>query len=243
MSSTPSAAARRRRPGRALARRASSSARARPTPTAASRELADAAARHLPDRLPAPVAVLPPGRARGRARRGPLPRPAARLLVRVRDLPRKLSVEELAELFEGRTRFVERLARARRPARPRPRGRRVALRRREEGGARRAPGDRREGALGAVAAEQGADAAPELDELNRALRGAVRLPLRRLRQPAAEERDRADPARAAASGRASRSSRRRSTSSSRSPRTDGGVPRPPPTTGGAGATSLSAGCT
>ena len=26
------------------------------------------------------------------------------------DLPRKLSVEELAELFEGRTRFVERLA-------------------------------------------------------------------------------------------------------------------------------------
>jgi 2-oxo-4-hydroxy-4-carboxy--5-ureidoimidazoline (OHCU) decarboxylase len=28
----------------------------------------------------------------------------------VRDLPRKLSVDELAELFEGRTRFVERLA-------------------------------------------------------------------------------------------------------------------------------------
>jgi 2-oxo-4-hydroxy-4-carboxy--5-ureidoimidazoline (OHCU) decarboxylase len=28
----------------------------------------------------------------------------------VRELPRKLSVEELAELFEGRTRFVERLA-------------------------------------------------------------------------------------------------------------------------------------
>ena len=26
------------------------------------------------------------------------------------DLPRQLSVEELAELFEGRTRFVERLA-------------------------------------------------------------------------------------------------------------------------------------
>src|SRR5213079_2019674 len=46
-----------------------------------------------------------------RIRRGPpLPRPAARLLVRVRDLPRQLSVEELAELFEGRTRFVERLA-------------------------------------------------------------------------------------------------------------------------------------
>lgn len=29
----------------------------------------------------------------------------------MRDLPRQLSVEELAELFEGRTRFVERLAR------------------------------------------------------------------------------------------------------------------------------------
>ena len=28
----------------------------------------------------------------------------------MRDLPRQLSVEELAELFEGRTRFVERLA-------------------------------------------------------------------------------------------------------------------------------------
>jgi OHCU decarboxylase len=28
----------------------------------------------------------------------------------VRDLPRKLSAEELAELFEGRTRLVERLA-------------------------------------------------------------------------------------------------------------------------------------
>jgi 2-oxo-4-hydroxy-4-carboxy--5-ureidoimidazoline (OHCU) decarboxylase len=28
----------------------------------------------------------------------------------VRELPRQLSVEELAELFEGRTRFVERLA-------------------------------------------------------------------------------------------------------------------------------------
>jgi 2-oxo-4-hydroxy-4-carboxy--5-ureidoimidazoline (OHCU) decarboxylase len=28
----------------------------------------------------------------------------------VHDLPRKLSVEQLAELFEGRTRFVERLA-------------------------------------------------------------------------------------------------------------------------------------
>jgi len=33
----------------------------------------------------------------------------------VRDLPRQLSAEELAELFEGRTRFVERLARLENP--------------------------------------------------------------------------------------------------------------------------------
>jgi 2-oxo-4-hydroxy-4-carboxy--5-ureidoimidazoline (OHCU) decarboxylase len=33
----------------------------------------------------------------------------------MRDLPRQLSVEELAELFEGRTRFVERLAREQEP--------------------------------------------------------------------------------------------------------------------------------
>ena len=39
-----------------------------------------------------------------------LPHPTSRLLVRVRELPRQLSVEELAALFEGRTRFVERLA-------------------------------------------------------------------------------------------------------------------------------------
>ena len=41
---------------------------------------------------------------------GPPPRPAPRLAVRMRELPRKLSVDELAELFEGRTRLVERLA-------------------------------------------------------------------------------------------------------------------------------------
>ena len=40
----------------------------------------------------------------------PLPRPAPRLPVLVRELPRQLSADELAELFEGRTRFVERLA-------------------------------------------------------------------------------------------------------------------------------------
>ena len=57
-----------------------------------------------------PSPVLPPRRARARAGRPGLSRAAARLPVRVRDLPRKLSVEELAELFSGRTAFVERLA-------------------------------------------------------------------------------------------------------------------------------------
>ena len=59
------------------------------------------------------LALLPPRRARDRPRRRrpPLPRPAARLPVLVRELPRQLSADELAELFEGRTRFVERLAR------------------------------------------------------------------------------------------------------------------------------------
>ena len=57
-----------------------------------------------------PTPVLPPRRARGRSGRGPPPRPAAALVVRVHELPRQLTVEELAELFEGRTRFVEQLA-------------------------------------------------------------------------------------------------------------------------------------
>ena len=64
----------------------------------------------LPDRLPPAVAVLPARRARGRARRRSHARPAPRLVLRVRELPRQLSVDELAELFEGRSRFVERLA-------------------------------------------------------------------------------------------------------------------------------------
>src|SRR4051812_37958724 len=40
----------------------------------------------------------------------PLPRSLARLLLLVRDLPRQLSVDDLSELFEGRTRLVEKLA-------------------------------------------------------------------------------------------------------------------------------------
>jgi 2-oxo-4-hydroxy-4-carboxy--5-ureidoimidazoline (OHCU) decarboxylase len=85
----------------------------------------------------------------------------------VRDLPRKLSVEELAELFEGRTRFVERLAELDDPL-----GQARAV-------AAALPDDERKEvldahpAIGAArlsarsAAEQGTDAAPELDELNR----------------------------------------------------------------------------
>src|SRR5439155_10686729 len=61
-------------------------------------------------RLPPAVAVLQPHRATGRARRRALPRPSPDLVLRMRELPRQLSVEQLAELFEGRTRFVKRLA-------------------------------------------------------------------------------------------------------------------------------------
>jgi 2-oxo-4-hydroxy-4-carboxy--5-ureidoimidazoline (OHCU) decarboxylase len=85
----------------------------------------------------------------------------------VRHLPRKLSVEELAELFEGRTRFVERLAELDEPL---GHAREVAAGLSEE--------EKKEvldahPAIGAKtlsarsAAEQGTDDVPELDELNR----------------------------------------------------------------------------
>jgi 2-oxo-4-hydroxy-4-carboxy--5-ureidoimidazoline (OHCU) decarboxylase len=86
----------------------------------------------------------------------------------VRDLPRQLSVEELAQLFEGRTRFVERLARLEDPL---GHAREVAVQLSDE--------EKKEvlaahPAIGATtlsarsAAEQGADQVPELAELNRA---------------------------------------------------------------------------
>jgi 2-oxo-4-hydroxy-4-carboxy--5-ureidoimidazoline (OHCU) decarboxylase len=86
----------------------------------------------------------------------------------VRDLPRQLSVEELADLFEGRTRFVERLAQIEDP-----------LGRAREVAASLTDAEKKEvldahPAVGAKtmstrsAAEQGTDEAPELDELNRA---------------------------------------------------------------------------
>jgi 2-oxo-4-hydroxy-4-carboxy--5-ureidoimidazoline (OHCU) decarboxylase len=88
----------------------------------------------------------------------------------VRELPRQLSAEELAELFEARTRFVERLA-----GREDPLGRAAQL-------ARELPLDEKREVLAAhpaigakarsarSAAEQGADADPatlaELERLN-----------------------------------------------------------------------------
>ena len=85
----------------------------------------------------------------------------------MRELPRQLSTEELAELFEGRTRFVEQLAELDDPLGC---ARTLAARLTDE--------EKREvldahPAIGAgtlsprSAAEQGSDAAPELDALNR----------------------------------------------------------------------------
>ena len=86
----------------------------------------------------------------------------------MRDLPRQLSVEELADLFEGRTRFVERLAQLDDPL---GRARQVAAslsdeEKKEVLDAHPAIGAKR--LSDRSAAEQGTDEAPELEELNRA---------------------------------------------------------------------------
>ena len=86
----------------------------------------------------------------------------------MRDLPRQLSADELAGLFEGRTRFVERLADLEDPL---GQAREVASRlsdveKKEVLDAHPAIGAKTLSARSA--AEQGADEAPELDELNRA---------------------------------------------------------------------------
>jgi 2-oxo-4-hydroxy-4-carboxy--5-ureidoimidazoline (OHCU) decarboxylase len=86
----------------------------------------------------------------------------------VRDLPRQLSAEELADLFEGRTLFVKRLAQLEDPL---GHAREVAAQLSDE--------EKKEvldahPAIGATtlsprsASEQGVDEAPELVELNRA---------------------------------------------------------------------------
>ena len=86
----------------------------------------------------------------------------------MRDLPRQLSVDELADLFEGRTRFVERLAELEDPL---GRAREVAAtlsddEKKEVLDAHPAIGAKRLSTRSA--AEQGSDEVPELDELNRA---------------------------------------------------------------------------
>jgi 2-oxo-4-hydroxy-4-carboxy-5-ureidoimidazoline decarboxylase len=92
----------------------------------------------------------------------------------VHDLPRPLSAEELAELFEGRTRFVERLAALDDPL---GRAREVAAslndaERKEVLDAHPAVGAPRSGLSARSVAEQGEDDDPavlaELAELNRA---------------------------------------------------------------------------
>ena len=189
-------------------------------------------------RLLAALALLHARRARGRARGRPLPRPAPRLAVRVRELPRKLSVEELSELFEGRTRLVERLAEIERPARIAPTRSSSSLTEEEKVEALAAhPAIGQQTGLSArSAAEQGSDDDPcllaELAALQQGVREEVRLPLRRLREPTPEGRD---PRRAASSGSAERartSSTPGAASSSRSRGIDGPVPegrprRPP----------------
>ena len=86
----------------------------------------------------------------------------------MRDLPRQLSVEELAGLFEGRTAFVERLA-----------GLEDPLGHAREVAGQLSDAEKKEvldahPAIGAKslstrsATEQGSDDAPELDDLNRA---------------------------------------------------------------------------
>ena len=90
----------------------------------------------------------------------------------MRELPRQLTAEQLAELFEGRTRFVERLAGTESPL---ANARTVALElsadeKKEILDAHPAIG-RRSGLSARSAAEQGADVDPEvlqeLDRLNR----------------------------------------------------------------------------
>jgi 2-oxo-4-hydroxy-4-carboxy--5-ureidoimidazoline (OHCU) decarboxylase len=85
----------------------------------------------------------------------------------VRELPRQLSVEELAALFEGRTRFVERLATVEDPL---GHARAIAAtltddEKKEVLDAHPAIGAKSLSARSA--AEQGTDEAPELAELNR----------------------------------------------------------------------------
>ena len=97
----------------------------------------------------------------------------------MRELPRQLTADELAELFSGRTRLVERLADE---ADPLGRGEEILL---------AAPLEEQVEALAAhprigEPSEEQRGAEPEvlaeLEATEPGLRGAVRLPLRRLRR-------------------------------------------------------------
>ena len=82
----------------------------------------------------------------------------------MRELPRQLSAEELAELFEGRTRFVERLAPSADPLVRARDARRTSCRTTRS--SRSSPRTRRSGSASGLsarsAAEQGADDDPEV---------------------------------------------------------------------------------
>lgn len=81
----------------------------------------------------------------------------------MRELPRELSAEELAELFEGRTRFVERLARAPDPlTRARTLVHELPLDEKREILAAHPAIGQRAGLSARSAAEQGADDDPEV---------------------------------------------------------------------------------
>ena len=162
---------------------------------------------HLPARLPSAVAVLPPRRARGRARRGPPPRPAARLAP---TRARPTAAAERRASWPSCSRAARASSsgsRARGSARPRARGR-ASLSDEEKKEVLDA-----HPAIGATklsarsAAEQGPTTTPRARRARRAeprLRGALRLPLRRLRQPPAEV---ARSCRSCASGSSARASR------------------------------------
>ena len=142
--------------------------------------------RHLPHRLPPTVAVLQEGGARGGTGRRTPPCPVADLVLRVRELPRQLTAEQLAELFEGRTHFVELLATLDDPL---GRAREVAL--------DLSAADKKElldahppiggkatsSALGARAGNRRRPGrSREARRAERGLRGALRLPVRRVRE-------------------------------------------------------------
>ena len=141
--------------------------------------------------------------------------PAARLVVRMRELPRQLSVEELAELFEGRTRLVERLAEREDPLGSAP-TRSLAELSDERRSSRRSTRTRRSarerpvGALGRRAGRRRRPGDPDRARVPEpGLRGEVRLPLRRLRRTAGRRRRSSRCCAGGSSGRARRSSRPR----------------------------------